>query len=888
MESLLRTVTFTLNGRLVEVAVRQGETLLQTLRNRLGIKSVKDGCAPQGQCGCCLAVIDGTGKTTCSMTTDKVQGRTVTTLEGVSDQERDLLARCFTAAAGVQCGFCIPGFALRATAFVQKYPDPNREEMARAFDGHLCRCTGYTKIFQAVELYAKVRRGDAPAPEVCEDGRIGQPLGNVAALKATLGDRPFVADLEVEGMLHGAVVLSEHPRAKVLHIDISKAQALPGVVQVATYKDIPGERWTGLIYADWPVFVAEGEEVRYIGDMLAAVAAVDEHTAREAAALVQVTYEPLPAMLDPFEALLEGAQQVNPKHANELSKTVLTRGDAQQALQQSAHVVRGRWQTQRIEHLFLEPESCLAKPLANGRMHIYSQGQGIFDDQRWIARMLALPPEQIHVELVPSGGAFGGKEDMSVQAQTALLCHLTGKAVRITLSREQSVRVHPKRHPVTMDYEVGCDAEGRLTAVRANMVGDSGSYASVGGKVLERAAGHACGPYRVPVVDIVARAAYTNNPPCGAMRGFGVCQTAFAIEACVDLLAEKVGLDRWQMRWLNAVDIGDMYSTGQILEKSIGLKKTLLKVKPIYDAAIARGQAVGIACGLKNSGLGNGAVEFGRARLVVEADQTISVYNCFSEMGQGLLTITVQCAVEVTGLAAAVFRPKVDTTYAIGSGQTTGSRGTLLAGRAVKDAALKLKADLDLGKSVADLVGTVYEGEIRIDDTTAPGAKAAKVKTHTSFGFATQLVLLDDQGRVEKVVAAHDVGRALNPAACTGQIEGAVAMGLGYALTEALDTVDGWPVTYKLKEIGALRTRDVPEIEVHLIEEYEPEGPFGGKGVGEIGLVPTAAAVAGALRAHDGVLRTQLPMRDSPAARAMSVGKIPAAKVKLAAPRSQP
>lgn len=887
MESSLRTVAFTLNGHPVEVAVREGETLLQTLRNRLGIKSVKDGCAPQGQCGCCLAIIDGTGKTTCSMTTDKIQGRTVTTMEGVSDHERDLLARCFTAAAGVQCGFCIPGIALRATAFVQKFPNPSHDDLARAFDGHLCRCTGYSKIFKAIELFAAVCRGDEPAPDVCTDGRIGEPLGNVSALKATLGDRPYVADLEFPGMLHGAVVLSDHPRAKVLRIDTSKAEALEGVVKVATYKDIPGERWTGLIYADWPVFVAEGEEVRYVGDMLAAVAAVDEHTARKAAALVEVTYEALPALLDPFDSLIDGAPQVNPKHANELSKTVLVRGDAEQALAQSAHVIRGRWQTQRIEHLFLEPESCVARILEDGRMHVYSQGQGIFDDQRWIARMIDQPIEQVHVELVPSGGAFGGKEDMSVQAQTALLCHLTRQPVRITLSREQSVRVHPKRHPVTMDYEVGCDAEGRLTVVRAKMIGDSGAYASVGGKVLERAAGHACGPYRVPVVDIVARAAYTNNPPCGAMRGFGVCQTAFAIEACVDLLAEKVGLDRWQMRWLNAVDIGDMYSTGQILEKSVGLKKTLLEVKPIYDAALARGQAVGIACGLKNSGLGNGAVEFGRARLVVEPDQTISVYNCFSEMGQGLLTITVQCAVEVTGLPAAIFRPKVDTTYAIGSGQTTGSRGTLLAGRAVKDAAEKLKLDLELGKSVADLVGQVYEGEIRIDDTTAPSvqvagqAPAKKIKTHTSFGFATQLVLLDAQGRVESVVAAHDVGRALNPAACTGQIEGAVVMGLGYALTEALDTENGWPTTYKLKEIGALRTRDIPPIDVRLIEEYEPEGPFGGKGVGEIGLVPTAAAVAGALRAHDGVLRTKLPMRDSPAARAMSVGKL-----KIAAPRS--
>jgi xanthine dehydrogenase molybdenum-binding subunit len=407
------------------------------------------------------------------------------------------------------------------------------------------------------------------------------------------------------------------------------------------------------------------------------------------------------------------------------------------------------------------------------------------------------------------------------------------------------------------------------------MIGDSGAYASVGGKVLERAAGHACGPYRVPNVDVETLAVYTNNPPCGAMRGFGANQAHFAMEGCVDLLAAKVGLDGWEMRWRNAVDVGDVFSTGQVLDKSVGIKKTLVAVKEQYYALKRQGRAVGLACGLKNSGIGNGAVEWGKARLVVEDDGTISLYNGYTEMGQGLFTVLTQFASEVTGLPSAVFRPKVDSTYALGCGQTTGSRATLFGGRAVVSAAEKLKADLDRGATIAGLAGRVYAADVVVDDTTSPGAPATKIKTHTAFGYATQVCVLDAKGRVERVIAAHDVGRAVNPALCEGQIEGSIHMGLGYALTEELRCVDGMPTTFKLRDIGVLRARDMPAIDVILIEDPEPEGPFGAKGVGEIGLVPTAAAVAAALEAFDGVRRYTLPMRDSPAARAMSVGRRP-------------
>jgi xanthine dehydrogenase molybdenum-binding subunit len=557
-----------------------------------------------------------------------------------------------------------------------------------------------------------------------------------------------------------------------------------------------------------------------------------------------------------------------------LSTSVIRRGDAEAVLKDSAHVVEGTWQTQRIEHLFLEPEAALAEPRGDGGIYLATQGQGIFDDRRQVAAFLGIPEEKVFVELFPCGGAFGGKEDMSIQAHTSLLAFVTQRPVLLTLSREESIRMHPKRHPINMNYKLGCDADGRLTGVWARMVGDTGAYASVGGKVLERAAGHACGPYKVDHVDIEAVAVHTNNPPCGAMRGFGANQAHFAVESAMDMLAEKAGLDPWAFRYQNALEVGDTYSTGQILDKAVGIKQTLEAVKDAVAEARAAGKAVGIACGLKNTGLGNGAKEWGKARLVVEKDQTVSIYNGYTEMGQGLLTILIQFAVEATGLPAATFKPKVDATYQLGVGQTTGSRATLFGGRSVLAAAEQLKADLDAGKTLGDLVGTVYKGDVLVDDTTPLGAPVAKIKTHTTFGYATQVCILDDEGKVERFIAAHDVGRAINPDLCKGQVEGSIHMGLGFALTEELPCANGMPVTFKLRDIGVLRARDMPEVDVILVEEPEPEGPCGAKGVGEIGLVPTAGAVANALTAFDGIRRYTLPMKDSPAAKAMSVGKI--------------
>jgi xanthine dehydrogenase molybdenum-binding subunit len=714
-------------------------------------------------------------------------------------------------------------------------------------------------------------------PALEEDGHVGKSLARIRGVDLALGDRPYVDDLRLPDMLDGAVLLSAHARATIRAIDTSAAEAMPGVIAVVTAKDVPGQNRVGIFYEDWPPFIGVGMTTSMVGDVLAAVAAVDERIARAAVKAIVVDYDVHTPIVDPEASIAEGAPRINPTHENKLGHSIIRRGDADAAIAASAHVVSGTWQTQRIEHLFLETESCVAYPTERG-VKLFTQGQGIFDDRRQVAKFLGLAEDDVDVELVPNGGAFGGKEDMSVQAQTALLARVTGRAVKIALTREESVRLHPKRHPIRMHYTVAADAKGMITAIKARMLGDSGAYASVGSKVLERAAGHACGAYNVPTVDVEAIAAYTNNVPCGAFRGFGANQAQFAMEGAIDLLAEKMGMDRWELRYMNALEVGHTFASGQVFEKSVGIKETLRAIKPHYERALKEGKACGIACGIKNSGIGNGALEWGKVRLVIDAPDRISLYNGYTEMGQGLLTVLTQCAVESTGLAAKLFVPKVDSTYQLGCGQTTGSRATLLGGRAVVIAGKKLRADLDAGMKLTDLVGRVYEGDELIDDTTKLGGTPKpgnKLKTHTAFGFATQLVILDKEGKLEKVVAAHDVGRAINPALCSGQVEGAVHMGLGYALTEELPCDEnGMPVTFSMRDIGPLRAKDTPEIEVILVEDYEPEGPYGAKGVGEIGLVPTAPAVQGALHAFDGIRRFTLPMKDSPAARAIGVGKI--------------
>ena len=600
---------FILNG--TPVTVRSDHPhLLAALREELDVTSPKDGCSPSGQCGCCTVMVGGKAVVSCNLGLDKVAGKEVVTLEGVDPDERQRFADAFAACGGLQCGFCIPGIVMRAKSQIDKKgADLDRTAMAPHLGAHLCRCTGYVKILDAIEAVAK---GKSFQPAL--GASIGASGAKYEAAELALGDRDYIDDIRLPGLLHAALHLTAHARADVMAIDTSAAAAADGVVAVFTAADIPGELRVGIIHKDWPIMIPVGGRTSYAGDVLAIVVAETRQQARAAAELVDVTYDVLPPVTDPLAAIEPGAElAVWGTDDNVLSRSAYARGDVDGQLAASAHTVHEVFQTQRIEHAFLEPESTVAVPAGAGderTLHVYSGGQGVWDDRDDICRVLDVPTDRVTVELVSNGGAFGGKEDMSNQAHAALAAWLLDRPVKCTLSREESFRVHAKRHPVRLEYWAGCDADGVLTAVRVRAVGDSGAYASVGMKVLERAAGHATGPYHVPAVDVEAVAARTNNLLCGAFRGFGANQAQFAMDGVLDRLAAAVGISGWEIRKRNVIRPGALWGPGQVMDDGAGGAEACLDaIKPAYDAAVAAGKAVGLGLGLKNAGLGNGLRE---------------------------------------------------------------------------------------------------------------------------------------------------------------------------------------------------------------------------------------------------------------------------------------
>jgi aldehyde oxidoreductase len=846
------TTSFTLNGKPVEVD-SEFPHLLSALRNGLGVTSAKDGCSPSGQCGACTVLVDGKAMASCLVSLEKAENKVITTLEGFDSTERDRYSDAFAATGALQCGFCTPGIIVRSKALVdQKGADLDKATIDGRLGAHLCRCTGYTKIVEAVELLAS----GEPVPVRERSSKIGGDGIKYEAKELSLGDRGFVDDIMIEGMLHAALKLADHARADVIAIDASAAEAADGVKAVYTAADIPGDLRVGIIYKDWPVMIPVGGRTSYRGDVLAVVVAEDVLSARAAAELVEVTYDVQTPFVDADSALASDENAVWGLDGNVLSTSTYARGDVEAALAGAAHVVHNVFQTQRVEHAFLEPESTVAVPGEGDTLHVYSGGQGVWDDRDQIAAMLDIDTSLVTVELVTNGGAFGGKEDMSNQGHTALAAHLTGRPVKCTLTRPQSFLMHAKRHPIRVEMAMGCDDDGRVTALRARMVGDSGPYASVGMKVLERAAGHACGPYAVENVDVEAIAVRTNNPVCGAFRGFGANQAQFATEGSIDRLAEMVGISGWEIRAKNVAVPGSVWGPGQIMDDGVrGISECLEAVKPHYDQAIADGKAVGIGAAIKNSGLGNGFVEIAKAVVRFNEDASVEVRHAWTEMGQGVHTVALQVAADLLDIDPDRIYVYVDTTRDFSAGQTTGSRGTLMAAGSIEDACRAAIAD-------GCKTGIDYRGTYTVDWTNALEDGLENPIIHSAFGYASQVVIADKAtGKIEKVVAAHDVGRAINPILVQGQVEGSIHMGLGYALTEEFPTdEDGMPTKSTLRQLNIIRPKDMPEVEVILVEVPQPKAPFGIKGVGEIGLVPTAGAVAGAYHAVDGTWRTQLPM----------------------------
>ena len=844
---------FELNGKSVEV-VGEHAHQLGALRDELEILSAKDGCSPSGQCGCCTVIMDGKARISCQLSVERAEGSSIQTLEGIDPEEIDRMGQTFAACGALQCGFCTPGIMVRTKVLVDKKGEKlEREYAARHLGAHLCRCTGYIKILDAVECLAK-----GELPDLGEETGIGASQIKYEAEDLAIGRRPFIDDLEAEGLLHGAFKLSDHARAEIISIDVAKAEAHQGVVRVITAADVPGELKVGLIHKDWPVFIPVGGRTSYLGDVIAMVVAETREIARSAAELIDVSYSELPPITNPIEAIRSEENAVWGLDGNILSTSTYQRGDVDAAWAECTHVVSETFQTQRVDHAFLEPESTLATFDTEQKLYIYSGGQGIWDDRNDIARVLGIDQKELTVELVSNGGAFGGKEDMSNQAQTALAAWLLQKPVKTTLSREESFLIHTKRHPIRLEYKAGCDVEGKLKALSVQMVGDSGPYASVGMKVLERAAGHAGGPYVIPNIEVEAVAARTNNSVCGAFRGFGANQAQFAMEGVMDRLAEMAGISGWEIRNRNVITSGSTWGPGQIMDDgALGARACLEAIKPAYDQAILAGRAVGVGLGLKNSGLGNGFKEIAKAVIRFTENGRVQVRHCWTEMGQGVHTVALQVAAEELGVSPELIDVLVDTSRELGAGQTTGSRGTLMGAGAVQDACLKA---IEGGRKI----GIDYEGEYRVDWTNSLAENVANPIIHSTFGYAAQLVIIDPaSGKIERVVAAHDVGKAVNPLLCEGQIEGAVHMGLGYALTEGFPCDEvGRPKNLTLKSLNIIRPKDMPDVDVILVESPEPNSPYGIKGVGEIGLVPTAGAVAAALQAHDGLWRNELPMEN--------------------------
>lgn len=894
---------FILNGK--SVSLSENMNLLEYLREIASLTSVKNGCG-EGACGACMVLVNGVSMRACINTLEKVNGKEIQTVEGLSEFEKQVFSWAFSKAGAVQCGFCIPGMVISAKGLFNKNLNPTEDEIRGAIKGNICRCTGYVKIIKAINLAANALRTGILNLDLELDGGVGSRMPRIDAIDKILGTAIYVDDMKIEGLVYGSALRSKFPRALVKNINIKEALKHPDTIAVLTATDIPGERYLGHISKDWPALISEGEETRYVGDSIALVAANTKKSLKKIMELIEVEYVELTPISSPAMAMAEGAPKIHFK-GNIYKSERVKRGNAEEALKNSKYVVTNHYSTPFTEHAFLEPESALAIPDGDGVL-IYTGSQGIYDEQREISEVLGITKDKVRCISKYVGGGFGGKEDMIVQHHAALLAYVTKKPVKVTLSRKESIMIHPKRHAMEIEATTGCDEEGNLTAFVANIVSDTGAYASLGGPVLQRACTHAAGPYRCKNVDIKGIAVYTNNPPAGAFRGFGVTQSVFASECNLNQLAEKVGISTWKIRYKNAVNPGDELPNGQIADSSTAIKETLLAVKEKYE----NNEIVGIASCMKNSGVGVGIRDTGRCNLIIK-DGVVNVRTSAACMGQGLATIVTQVICEVTKLSPKkiVVRPP-DTFDSPDSGTSTASRQTVFTGEATRIAAIKFLSTVEnlYYESITKRKDKVkYKSNVKDSNTcNEKNLKNYSIKrvkldvikewllknfdaimrildksefygeyspvtdpinstkenpvSHVAYGYATQLAILNKDGKIEEVVAAHDVGRAINPTNIEGQIEGGVVMSLGYALTEDYPLKNSVP-TAKFGTLGLFRAPLVPKITSIIIEKNTCDLAFGAKGVGEITSVPTAPAVQGAYYVLDHRFRTTLPMKDT-------------------------
>ena len=853
--------SFFVNG--CQVSTSKKQSLLRFLRDEMHLTSVKDGCS-QGACGACTVLIDGETCKACVPQTDRLEGRSIITVEGLSKWESEVYTYAYGEAGAVQCGFCIPGMVMCTKGLLDRNPDPTEEEIKYALRNNYCRCTGYVKIIAAVKLAAKIMRAGKIPAAGADDWMLGSRVHRLDVEEKVLGYGKYPDDYYLDGMCYGTALRSKYPRARVLSIDTTAAKALPGVIDVFTAADIPGENKIGHLKHDQYTMIPVGGLTHYLGDAIALVAAEDMETAEKAKKLIKVEYEVLPAVHNIQEAAAEGAPLVfDEETTNVQAYKHVSRGNAEEAISKAAHVISHHFETPWTEHAFLEPECAVAYIDDDGDVMIISTDQSAYCTLHESSLMLGTDKVKCQNALV--GGGFGGKEDMTVQHLAALIAYLTRRPVKVRLTRAESLLIHPKRHHFEMDFTMGCDEEGHIMGVKAKVASDTGAFASLGGPVLERACTHAAGPYAYENFEIEGRTYYTNNPPAGAFRGFGVTQTCFATETLLNMMADEIGITPWEIRYRNAIRPGGVLPNGQIVDESTGLVETLEAVKEEYEAALAAGKPVGIACAMKNAGVGVGIPDWGRVKLIVEEDAKLHIYSGASCIGQGLGTVLVQMTVTNTDLTRDdIVYERSNTWIAPDSGTTSGSRQTMITGEACRRACEKLMEAKGSDKSLKDLIGQEFYGDY-LAKTDPLGADVPNPVSHVAYGYATQVCILNEKtGKIDRMIAAHDVGKAVNPLSCEGQIEGGVVMSIGYAVREKYPIDENCKPVEKYGSIGLFRAHEIPKIDAIVIDKPGLNVACGAIGIGEITSIPTAPAITDAYYRYDGSRRYVLPIDNTP------------------------
>ncbi len=917
----MKTLSFTVNGAPTQVDVAEHDYLADVLRTRLGLTGTKIGCN-EAECGICTVLVNGTPVVSCIYPALRAEGASVETIEGLAQGETlHPLQEAFVQGGAPQCGYCIPGIIMTAKGLIDTNPEPSAHDIKVALKDTLCRCAGYSFITHAIQSAAKQIRDGEPQnhlptlPETLAPLQvIGRPMPRPDAVLKVTGKALYSDDFAFPGMLHARTLRAKHPHARILKIDTSKAKALPGVHAVLTADDIPGEKNHGLVIYDWPALAVD--KVRYIGDPVAIVAADTRDIATAALDLIEVEYEPLPVVSDPVQAYQPDAPKVM-ESGNLLKHIKVRKGDMEQGFAAADLILEETFRTPTYEHAFLEPECSIGRIAEDGRYEIIVGSQIPYQDRSQVARCLGVADDQVRIKGALIGGGFGGKEDIAGQIHVALLTRATGRPVKMLYDRHESLIFHPKRHATQITVKIGAKKDGTLTAVETILYGDSGAYASLGEKVMTRATTHSAGPYVVPNVKADCYAMYTNNPPAGAFRGFGVLQSAFAVESAMDMLAERLGIDAVELRRKNLHRVGETTNTGQALRESVGLEKCLDLVaaevekrkEATQPASKHKRRAWGLAVGYKNTGLGGGAPDKSSAEVELYADGTVQVRTSAAEIGQGLVGVVAMCAAEELGLKYQDVRVLLsDTDLTPDGGPTTASRQTFVTGNAARMAARTLRNAIEA--TLSELYDQppqnirFEEGLARVNGHSLPMSEVARIFTqqglepkatyeywapktqplgtggdmHFAFSYAAQAAEVEvdlETGEVKvlELVAAHDIGRAINPLALQGQIEGGMVMGLGHALTEEFIVEDGIVFTDVLARYKMPSIKHAPPITSFIVEDAASTGPYGAKGVGEIASIPTLAAIANAVYNACGVRLHKLPVDQDSLLRALKAEK---------------